>query len=144
VNHHTRTIIVGTGSVIPTRRVPNDAFSSREFYDASGSRLAKSNQETIRKLEEITGIAERRHADDDQVASDLAFLAAKDALASSGIDRESLDHLIIAHDFADIRADNPRSEFVPSLAARVKHRLGIKNPFTVASCAWARAAGPWS
>jgi 3-oxoacyl-[acyl-carrier-protein] synthase-3 len=132
VNQHPRTIIVGTGSFIPTRRVPNDAFLSREFYDASGSRLAKSNQETIGKLHEITGIAERRQADDDQVASDLALLAAQDALVSSGIDPESLDHLIVAHDFADIRADNPRSEFVPSLAARVKHRLGIKNPFTVA------------
>lgn len=132
MKQHLRTFIVGTGSAIPERRVPNDAFADREFYDASGSRLAKSNQETIRKLQEITGIADRRHADDDQVASDLALLSAKDALASSGIDPESLDHLIVAHNFGDVRADNPRSDFVPSLAARVKHRLGIKNPGTVA------------
>lgn len=127
-----RSVIIGSGSYIPERRASNASFLSAEFYDGSGTRLAKSNQETIRKLEEITGIAERRYAADGQNASDLAALAAEDALASSGVDRESLDYLIVAHDFGDVRADNPRSDFVPSLAARIKHRLGIVNPRTVA------------
>ncbi len=48
------------------------------------------------------------------------------------MDRESIDYILGAHDFGDIRAENPRSDFVPTLAARVKRRLGIANPKTVA------------
>jgi 3-oxoacyl-[acyl-carrier-protein] synthase-3 len=132
VSDKLHSIIVGTGSYIPERRVANADFLEHQFYDASGNRLTKSNEETIRKLEEITGIAERRYVNDDQFASDIAALAAEDALAGSGIDRESLDYIIVAHDFGDVRSDNPRSDFVPTLAARVKHRLGIVNPRTVA------------
>lgn len=69
---------------------------------------------------------------DDLVASDIAAFAGQDALVSSGIDRETLDYIIVAHNFGDIRADNRRSEFVPALASRVKHRLAIKNPSTIA------------
>ncbi len=132
MNNNLHSIIVGTGSYIPTRGVPNASFLPNVFYDAAGERLKKSNEETIRKLEEITGISERRYVTDDLAASDIAVLAAREALASSGIDGESLDYLIVAHNFGDVRADNPRSDFVPSLAARVKHRLGIVNPRTVA------------
>jgi 3-oxoacyl-[acyl-carrier-protein] synthase III len=66
------------------------------------------------------------------LASDLAHLAAAAALQSSAIDPESLDYIIVAHNFGDVRAGNVRSDFVPSLAARVKHKLGIANPKTVA------------
>ncbi|MDD8026243.1 MAG: ketoacyl-ACP synthase III [Acidobacteriota bacterium] len=125
-------VIIGSGSYIPERRAPNASFLKAEFYDGDGKRLAKANEETIRKLEEITGIAERRYVTDDLMASDIAALAAQNALDSSGVDRESLDYVIVAHDFGDVRASNPRSEFVPTLAARVKHRLGIVNPGTVA------------
>ncbi|MGD0782109.1 MAG: ketoacyl-ACP synthase III [Candidatus Aminicenantales bacterium] len=132
MNDNLHSVIVGTGSYIPERRAPNSSFLNNVFFDAAGQRLAKSNEETIRKLEEITGIAERRYVTDDLVASDIAFFAAREALSTSGIDAESLDYLIVAHDFGDVRADNRRSDFVPTLAARVKHRLGIANPRTVA------------
>ncbi|MCU0237593.1 MAG: ketoacyl-ACP synthase III [Acidobacteria bacterium] len=125
-------VIVGTGSYVPARRVLNSDFLGRTFFDAKGDKLKKSNEETIGKLSEITGIKERRHAADDQLASDLAYLAAEDALTSSGIDRESLDYIIVAHNFGDVRFGNVRSDFVPSLAARVKHKLAIANPGTVA------------
>jgi 3-oxoacyl-[acyl-carrier-protein] synthase-3 len=125
-------IIVGTGSYVPVKRIPNDYFLKSEFYNPAGERLKNPNEETIRKLGEITGILERRHVTDDLMASDIAYLAAKDALESSGIDKESLDYIIVAHNFGDIRANNIRSDFVPSLAARVKHKLGIANPKTVA------------
>jgi 3-oxoacyl-[acyl-carrier-protein] synthase-3 len=125
-------VIAGTGSYVPDKRVLNSDFSDKTFFDASGAPLQKSNQETIDKLAEITGIRERRHAADDQLASDLAFLAAADALKSSGVDKESLDYIIVAHNFGDVRAGNVRSDFVPSLAARVKHKLAIVNPKTVA------------
>jgi 3-oxoacyl-[acyl-carrier-protein] synthase-3 len=125
-------VIVGTGSYVPARRVLNSDFLDKTLFDANGEKLKKSNQETIDKLAEITGIRERRHVADDQVASDIATLAAADALASSGIDKESLDYIIVAHNFGDVRAGNIRSDFVPTLAARVKHKLAIVNPKTVA------------
>ena len=125
-------VIVGSGSYIPERRAPNADFLNAIFCDASGSQLAKSNEETIRKLQEITGISERRYVTDDLVASDIAAFAARDALTSAGVDPESLDYVIVAHNFGDVRADNRRSDFVPTLAARVKHRLGIVNPRTIA------------
>jgi 3-oxoacyl-[acyl-carrier-protein] synthase III len=124
-------IIVGTGSYIPSKRVYNNDFLKSEFYDSNGELLKNPNEETILKLGEITGILERRHVTDDLVASDIAYLAAKDCFESSGIDKESLDYIIVAHNFGDIKADNRHSDFVPSLAARVKHKLGIVNPKTV-------------
>ena len=57
-------------------------------------------------------------------------MAAESAL--DGIDRESLDYIIVAQNFGDLRSDNPISEMVPTIAARVKHKLRIKNPYTVA------------
>jgi 3-oxoacyl-[acyl-carrier-protein] synthase-3 len=125
-------VITGTGSYIPTQEIPNKRFIDNEFYDAKGRKFDKSNDEIVNKLEEITGIIERRHVTDNLVTSDIAYLAAKNALDSSKFDKESLDYLIVAHNFGDVRADNRRSDFVPSLAARVKYKLKIKNPKTIA------------
>ena len=125
-------VIVGTGSYIPATRVPNSEFLEHRFHDPEGMLLDQTNEETVRKFEQITGISERRYVTDDLVTSDTASLAAAAALESSGIDGETLDYIILAHNFGDVRANNRRADFVPSLAARVKHRLGIQNPGTVA------------
>jgi len=125
-------IILGSGSYLPTRTVSNKDFMNHVFYAQDGEKLNKMNDVIIAQFEQITGIKERRYVTDDLVTSDIAYFAAKDAVASAGIDAETLDYIIVAHNFGDIRADNPRSEFVPSLAARVKHSLGIKNPNTIA------------
>ena len=125
-------VISGTGSYIPTKIVKNNYFLGNEFYDESEKRIDKPNYEIIQKFEEITGIKERRYVTDNLVASDIAFFTAEDALESSMTDRESLDYIIVAHNFGDVRADNKRSDFVPSLSARVKHKLKIKNPKTIA------------
>ena len=124
-------IIVGTGSYMATRRVHNRNFLRNEFYDPDGKRLEKTNEEIIKTFEEITGIAERRYVTDDLVVSDIAFRAAKNAFDLSKIDKESLDYIIVAHNFGDVRADNKRSAFVPSLGSRVKQKLGIENPRTI-------------
>jgi 3-oxoacyl-[acyl-carrier-protein] synthase-3 len=124
-------VIIGSGSYIPSRKITNDDFKNHVFFDSEGKKLAKPNEEIIRKFSDITGIRERRYVTDDLVASDIAFYAAKEALESAKIDGETLDYIIVAHNFGDIKADNPRSEFVPALASRVKHRLGIKNPNAV-------------
>ena len=125
-------IIVGTGCCIPTEVVPNESFLTWDFRDPSGKNYDKTNDQVIANFEKITGITERRYVPDDLVSSDIAHLAARDALDSSGIDPESLDYIIVAHNFGDVQAGNRRSDFVPSLASRVKHKLGVRNPHTVA------------
>jgi 3-oxoacyl-[acyl-carrier-protein] synthase-3 len=124
--------IAGSGSYIPTRIVANSDFVDHVFYDQNGEKLQKSNEEIISKFEQITGIRERRYVTDDLIASDIAFFAAREALESAQISGEALDYIIVAHNFGDINAINFRSEFVPSLASRVKNHLGIVNPNTVA------------
>jgi 3-oxoacyl-[acyl-carrier-protein] synthase-3 len=130
--HPIYSCIVGTGSAIPARRVKGSDFYGHGFYDEAGEKLERPAEETVAKFQTITGIEERRYVDDDTVASDLAYAAALDALESSGVDRESLDFLVVAHNFGDVAASNRRSDFVPTLAARVKHRLEIDNPKTIA------------
>ncbi|MDM9630673.1 3-oxoacyl-ACP synthase III family protein [Robiginitalea aurantiaca] len=125
-------VITGTGSYIPKLRVKNEDFLSKEFFDSSGQRLEKTNQEVIEKFLEITTIAERRFAREDMLNSQMAFLAAEEAISASGIDKETLDYIIVAHNFGDLHHGDTRSDMVPSLAARVKHKLKIKNPETVA------------
>jgi len=132
MNQKKYSVITGSGSYIPTRRIPNEDFMNHVFYDREGMLLQKMNVDIIQQFGKITGINERRYVTDDLVASDIAFYAAKDALESANIDGETLDYIIVAHNFGDIRADNLRSEFVPALASRVKHHLGISNPYSVA------------
>ncbi len=125
-------VITGTGSYIPTRRVKNEEFNNTEFYDTDGTKLNKTNEEIIDKFLEITTIAERRYVTDDLVTSDIAYFAAHDAILSAKIDKESLDYIIVAHNFGDVKSNNSRLDIVPSLAARVKYRLQIENPNTIA------------
>jgi 3-oxoacyl-[acyl-carrier-protein] synthase-3 len=127
-----RPIIVATGCCIPPVRVPNDQFLGHQFCDSRGHLIEKPNADILEQFVTITGIHERRYASDATVASDLATEAAEQAFASSGIDREQLDLVIVAHNFGDVRAGSYRSDMVPSLASRVKRALGIRNPSTVA------------
>ncbi|MBA4394455.1 MAG: 3-oxoacyl-ACP synthase [Desulfobacca sp.] len=123
-------IITATGSYIPTVKIANDYFLDHEFYGANGKKLERPNADIIQKFKEITCINERRIVTDDLNTSDIAFFAAEQALQD--MDRERLDYILVAHNFGDVKADNPRSDLVPSIAARVKHKLRIKNPYTVA------------
>ncbi len=132
MNNSIYSIITGTGSCIPSRKITNESFLNNEFYDTDGSRLDKTNQEIIDKFEEITTISARHYIADHKVTSDMAFLAAVEAIRTADIEKEELDYVIVAHNFGDVKHDNNRSDFVPSLAARVKHKLEIKNPDTVA------------
>ncbi len=124
-------IITGSGRYIPTKVVENKDFLNREFFTSTGERVQKNNDEIISKFQEITDINQRTYVSDDLVASDIAYLAAKDALDSSGTDKESLDYIIVAHNFGDVKHGTTSVDIVPSLASRVKAKLEIKNPFTV-------------
>lgn len=125
-------VITGTGSYIPSKVVKNENFLANEFYDNDGKKLEKPNQEIIDKFLEITTIAERHFISDHKVTSDIAYFSAVEAIESAKIDKEELDYIIVAHNFGDVKKDNKRTDIVPSLAARVKHKLEIKNPGTVA------------
>jgi len=125
-----KSIIIATGCCIPTQVIPNTRFLDVEFYGADGARLQKPNPEIIDTLYKITGIQERRYVSDELTTTDIAYEAAVNAL--DGIDRESLDYIIVAQNFGEVRADNIRTEMVPTIASRIKHRLRIENPYTVA------------
>ena len=127
-----RSVIRGTGSYIPDMKVANDDFLNHVFLEKDGTSLNKNIADVIRKFKEITGIEERRYATPEQKASDMGFLAAKDALESSGLDKESLDYIIVAHNFGDVVNNLNRIDLVPTLASRVKFLLQIKNPDCVA------------
>jgi 3-oxoacyl-[acyl-carrier-protein] synthase-3 len=125
-------VFTGTGSYVPPRQVTNEFFKTYEFYDSTGEKITTPNESIVEKFEEITTISERRYAEESQVTSDLALIAAQRAIDASGIDKEELDYIIFAHNFGETRADNMRMDVVPSLASRLKHKLEIKNPFSVA------------
>lgn len=124
--------IIGTGKYIPEKIVTNDDFLQNSFFDENGKKFQKENQEIINDLEKITGIRKRRYIRNDQLNSDIAYAAAENALLSSTIDPETLDYIIVAHNFGDVPHLNPRSALVPSIASKVKQLLNIKNPNTVA------------
>ena len=57
-----RTVITGTGSYIPSEVVTNRDFTIHNFYAEDNQRIETPPQEIVDKLEQITGIAERRYA----------------------------------------------------------------------------------
>ncbi|MBN1102198.1 MAG: ketoacyl-ACP synthase III [Deltaproteobacteria bacterium] len=123
-------MITATGSYIPTLKVTNDHFQSHAFFDGDGTKIDLPNTEIIRKFQEITCINERRYVTEDLNTSDIAFLAAENAL--EGMDRESLDYIIVGQNLGEVKQNSLRSDTVPTIAARVKHMLGIRNPYTIA------------
>jgi len=124
--------ITGTGSYIPTKTVTNKDFSNHFFLNEDGSNFALSNEIITEKFYGITGIQERKYVTDDLTTSDIGFIAAKRAIEDSKIDPETLDYIIFAHNFGDVKKGTIQTDLLPSLASRVKHKLRIKNPKCVA------------
>ncbi|MDB4240159.1 ketoacyl-ACP synthase III [Flavobacteriaceae bacterium] len=120
--------ITGTGSYIPLLTKKNDDFLTAEFLNEDGSNFKVSNEVIIKKFKSITGIEERRYAKDHHNTSDLAFFAAEKAIKDAALDQETIDYVIVAHNFGDIKSGTKQSDSLPSLASRVKFNLGIKNP----------------
>src|SRR5436305_15231905 len=97
-----KTIITGTGSYIPTEVVTNRDFTVHNFYAEDHSRIETPPQEVVEKFRQITGIGERRYASTDLNAADIGALAARIAIADSGTDPETLDQIIVAHNFGNV------------------------------------------
>ncbi|SHJ17264.1 3-oxoacyl-[acyl-carrier-protein] synthase-3 [Mesonia phycicola] len=123
--------ITGVGSCIPEKVVKNSDFLNHEFLNQDGTPIKGENDVIIRKFKAITGIDERRYVEDNLTASDLAGIAAQNAIKDAGIDKETIDYIIVAQNFGDVKHKNTQSDAVPSLASRVKHILQIKNPSCV-------------
>lgn len=132
MSHIIKSVISGTGKCVPNKVIKNEDFLNHTFYEKDGSLVLRNNTDVIEKFQAITEIEERRYAESDQNTSDLAYLAAKDALESSGENPEELDYIIVAHNFGDIIIGGNRTDMVPTLASRVKHKLNIQNPNCVA------------
>lgn len=124
--------ITGTGSYIPDTIEKNDAFYEHTFLNTDGSIINSPNEVIIEKFQAITGIAERRYAKAHLNSSDLGFFAAEKAITDANIDPETIDYIIVAHNFGDVRYNNNQSDMLPCLASRIKHSLRIKNPKCVA------------
>ena len=121
-------LITGTGSYVPSRVVKNEDFAVNQFFDVEGVAFAEPHAQISEKFRAITGIEERRHATDDQVCSDIATLAAQEAIKDANIDAETLDHIIVAHNFGDVPVGTVQTDMLPSIAAKVKNKLDINNP----------------
>lgn len=120
------TIIIGSGSYLPNRVIGRDFFLDSEFYTEDGVKIDKPAEETIAKFVEITEIENRRFIDEDLSNSQIGFEAAKIAIADANIDQEELDYIIYASNFGEVTV-NGYVDFMPTMAARVKNKLGIKN-----------------
>ncbi len=124
--------ITGIGSFIPSLKKENTSFLEEVFLNSDGTNFSSENDVIIEKFKAITGIEERRYAIAEYTTSDLAFFASKRAIEDARIDKETIDYIIFAHNFGDIKSGTIQGDMLPSLATRIKNKLGIENPNCVA------------
>lgn len=103
-----RSKVIGSGGCSPDRVIPNSYFEN----------LVEQADEWIFSR---TGIRERRFAQEDQATSDLATIAAKDALAAAGILATELDCIVVGTSTPDM--------ILPATACMVQHNIGATNAF---------------
>lgn len=96
--------IAGTGSYLPARCVTNDD-------------LAKTMDTSDEWISARTGIRQRHIAEPDQASSDLAFEAARNALASAGKSAVDVDLILVATSTPDY--------VFPSTACLLQKKLGV-------------------
>ena len=124
--------ITGTGSYVPDKVLKNNDFLNHSFLTNDGMPFEIENKEIIEKFSSITGIKERRYAAKSENSSDLAAKAAKKAILNSRTNQETIDYIIVAHNFGDTPYGLKQSNPLPSIASKVKSLLEIKNPKCVA------------
>lgn len=128
----TRSIISGTGSVLPEIVVPNSAFESSEFYDRNGLRIDRNGAEITRKLESITGIRERRYIPSDQDSIGLMAEASRLAVEDAGLDVDQVSGIIVAHNAGNMVGQKLTFHTVPNMASMLKNALNCTNHQCVA------------
>jgi len=100
--------IIGSGSCMPERVIPNSHFDY----------LVENADEWIYSR---TGIRERRFAHADQSTSDLATIAARNALEAAGISADDIDCIVVGTSTPDMS--------LPSTACIVQENIAAKNAF---------------
>src|SRR3954468_15546294 len=98
-------IIQGIGSFVPAGRLSN--------FDLE--KMVKTSDEWIITR---TGISERGIASANEATSDIAFEAAKEAIANAGLTPEDIDAIIVG----TCTPDYP----FPSVASQIQYRLGCR------------------
>jgi len=128
MQHQITTVITGSGSYIPDFVKTNKDFTGHNFYAEDNTALDIEPHIIVEKFKQITGIEERRYAPDEIDSSDMAAIAAQKAIDDSGCDPETIDQIIVAHNFGNVIKNTIQTDVLPALASRVKHSLKIKNP----------------
>lgn len=95
--------VTGTGSYLPEKILTNQDLE----------RMVDTSDEWIRTR---TGIAQRHIAADDEMASDLALKASREAIKAAGIGAEEIDLIIVATTTPDV--------IFPSTACILQDKLG--------------------
>jgi 3-oxoacyl-[acyl-carrier-protein] synthase III len=101
--------ITGTGSYLPPRRLTN--------ADLVAELAATGVESSDDWIVERTGIRARHFAADGVFSSDLALMAAKNALAAAGVAAQDIDLIIVATSTPDM--------VFPSTACIVQNKLGV-------------------
>ena len=101
-----RSVVLGTGSALPKRRVTNEE-------------LAETVETSDAWIVERTGIRCRYLAGDDETTASLATDAGRRALAAAGVDAAEIDLIVLA-------TATPDQTF-PSSATKVQAALGIND-----------------
>ncbi len=104
-----RSVILGTGSEIPSKVITN-------------SDLEKMIDTTDEWITVRTGIKQRRVLEDGKGNADMAFHAAKRALEDAGVEPKELDAIVMG----TVTADYP----FPSSACVLEHKLGARRAFS--------------
>ncbi len=104
--------LISTGSYLPEREISNDLLRER-FPEPS---------DFVDKMEASTGIRRRWWAPEDWATSDVAVLAARQALEAAGRRPEEVDLIILGTDSPDY--------ITPATSVVVQAKLGAKNAGT--------------
>ena len=100
-----RTRVIGTGSYLPSRVVPNEEIA--QIVGVSPANIQR-----------LTGIRSRHWAGDQEAASDLAIAAGRRALEAAGCEASTVDAIVLS-------TTSPDMAF-PSTACLVQRGLGCK------------------
>ncbi len=122
-----KTIISGTGTELPERKIDNSWFLDRKFMNADGTLIEKPAEEIIAKLEAITGIKERRYIAEKGDSVPLMTAASHKAISDSGLDKNQIDGIIVAHNAGNMLEGQLGFHTVPNMAALLKNSLDITN-----------------
>jgi 3-oxoacyl-[acyl-carrier-protein] synthase III len=111
----TRTQVLGIGSYVPDRVVPNDELRFlNDRHVRQEQPVTETNNEWIIQR---TGIRERRYVADGVGTSDLALQASQRALADAGLEAKDIDCIILGTLSPDIH--------FPGTAVFLQQKLGI-------------------